>query len=125
MTIIKVLVLDENTEFLSSLQQYAQGVSNIDVLDVTTDVINVVDQYEGEDPDVIFYSSGLIKSLDVETFGKVKSRWPEALCYRLTLFDESFYDEYAHDKGFEGSVPRSRIEHHLDRVVAAVKASKR
>lgn len=118
------MVLDENAEFLESLQQYAQIIPEVRVLDVTTNVSKVVELYKGDDPDVIFYASGLIKALGPDTFNEMKAKWPEALFYRLTLFDESFYDEFALNKGFEGSVPRSRIEHHFERVIDAVKASR-
>lgn len=118
----RLLVFDTSSEFIDSLEQYAKDLPDLDVLGISDDVDVSIDHYESEPPDVIFYASSLLQTFGTGSFLRVCQKWPEARCYRLTVFDESYYGESEAGEGFTGSVPRSEIEEHLDRIVQEVRA---
>lgn len=122
MTTIKLLVLDENEEFLASLAQYTQRMPELEVLGGCLTDIESIGQIEHV-PDVLFCASSILGSLSKEQRERIHTRWPDALLYRLTVFDESGYDESG-DTGFDGSVPRSGIEKHLECIVEKVQAAR-
>lgn len=116
MSTIKLLVFDENAEFRASLEQYTLSLSNVEYKGVATNLEHAVEHLSDWHPDVILYSSELVKTLGIDQFKAIRTRWPDACCLRLTVFDESIYDEFAASQGFTGSVPRAEIEHHLEPV---------
>ena len=117
MSKIKLLVLDENNEFHSPLEQYTRTVPAIKFLGVRTNVKATIECNETESPDLVLYASALIKSSGEEPLGELRTKWPNARFYRLTVFDDSGYDKYDYVKGFDGSVPRSQIEDHLNAII--------
>lgn len=119
MSKIKLLVLDENTEFRAPLEQYTLTVPALEFLGVSTNIKETIAAKEIEVPDLVLIASALIKSVGEESLNELRSRWPHARFYRLTVFDDSGYDKYDYVKGFDGSVPRSQIENHLSRIVQA------
>ncbi len=125
MSIIKLLVFDENTEFRASLEQYTHSLPEIDYRGVASDVEGAIEKYAQWGPDIILYTSELVTGLGLDQFSALRRAWPDVLCYRLTVFDESVYDEFATGQGFDGSLPRAEIEEHLERIFELVKDARK
>lgn len=123
MSTIKLLVFDDNLQFRAPLEQHIKTVPAIELLGVETDVSKVLQQTGGKTPDLVLYASSLIKSGGTEPLHALRDKWPEALYYRLTVFDDTRLDEYDFVKGFDGSVSRSQIEAHLKAIVETFKCN--
>ena len=123
MSIIKLLVFDENTEFREPLEQYTQTVPAIRLLGVKTAVQDAIDGDDAEAPDLVLFATALVSAEGEGSLSELRNKWPEALFYRLTVFDDSGLDEYDYIEGFDGSVPRSNIEEHLTAIIETFKCA--
>ncbi len=124
MSKIKILVLDENAEFRASLEQYTYTVPEIHFLGVRTDVEDIIKNAEEEVPDLVLYASALIAANGESQLMELRDKWPRALYYRLTVFDDSGLDDFDYVKGFDGSVSRSNIDEHLTAIIETFQCSK-
>ncbi|MEM7082531.1 MAG: hypothetical protein AAF465_07330 [Pseudomonadota bacterium] len=121
MTTIRLLVVDENDHFLLPLTHFAHTLPALELTGVLTNIDELTD-FDGESPDIVLMASALLKQDGVEILRSLKARWPSTRCYRLTVFDESQYDENAGLRGLDGSMPRSEIERHLKAIVSQLQS---
>ena len=117
MSKIKLLVLDENDEFHAAFEQYTSTIPVIDFLGVRTNVVESILAYTGEPPDIVLTASELIREHGDKLLEQTRAKWPSAKCYRLSVFDDSGYEEYASGGGYDGSVSRLQIEENLKEIL--------
>lgn len=113
MHIKKVLLVDDNTDFLLSFIKFLESFDELNVTGIALNGKEAIEKVKALKPDIILMDIAMPEMNGLDATRIIKSFAPTTVVFIITIHNSSEYKHAAIEAGADGFIPKTNLGEHL------------